>query len=168
MEAGGERHRTARTAHTAGRTARGRTRIGVALVMVLCGVLFATTARLSGGGSIRDESSDVVGVLQERGRDIERLTEENAAMRAEVEGLRGAEAGAPTAEGAEHIADADPGGADGHGHHQRDHAERGAGGEGDRLAQLATAGDPRTGRVLRGGGRDGALQGAGHASGPCT
>ena len=106
MEAGGERHRTARTAHTAGRTARGRTRIGVALVMVLCGVLFATTARLSGGGSIRDESSDVVGVLQERGRDIERLTEENAAMRAEVEGLRGAEAGAPTAEGAEHIADA--------------------------------------------------------------
>ena len=70
MEAGGERHRTARTAHTAGRTARGRTRIGVALVMVLCGVLFATTARLSGGGSIRDESSDVVGVLQERGRDI--------------------------------------------------------------------------------------------------
>ena len=106
MEAGGERHRTARTAHTAGRTARGRTRIGVALVMVLCGVLFATTARLSGGGSIRDESSDVVGVLQERGRDIERLTEENAAMRAEVEGLRGAEAGAPTAEGAEHVADA--------------------------------------------------------------
>ena len=106
MEAGGERHRTARTAHTAGRTARGRTRIGVALVMVLCGVLFATTARLSGGGSIRDESSDVVGVLQERGRDIERLTEENATMRAEVEGLRGAEAGAPTAEGAGHIADA--------------------------------------------------------------
>ena len=76
--------------------ARLRGRLGVALVVVLCGVLFASTARLSGGGSIRDESSDVVGVLQERGRDIEQLTEENVDKRAEVERLRGQGAGAET------------------------------------------------------------------------
>lgn len=88
------------------RIARRRGRIGVALVMVLCGVLFATTARLSGGGSIRDESSDVVGVLEERGRDIERLTEQNADMRAEVEELRGAGAEAPTAARTQQVANA--------------------------------------------------------------
>lgn len=91
---------------TAADTARRRGRIGVALVMVLCGVLFATTARLSGGGSIRDESSDVVGVLQERGRDIERLTEHNADMRAEVEQLRSTGAEAPAAARTEQVADA--------------------------------------------------------------
>ena len=78
--------------------ARLHQKIGVVAVMVLCGVLFATTARLSGGGSIRDESSDVVGVLQERGRSIEQLTEDNVAKRAEVERLRGEGAGAETAE----------------------------------------------------------------------
>jgi uncharacterized protein YlxW (UPF0749 family) len=88
------------------RRSRGRGRAGVALVMVLCGVLFATTARLSGGGSIRDESSDVVGVLEERGRDIERLTEENAEMRVEVERLRGTDVAAPTAERMAQMADA--------------------------------------------------------------
>jgi len=91
---------------SAPRRSQGRGRAGVALVMVLCGVLFATTARLSGGGSIRDESSDVVGVLEERGRDIERLTEENAQMRAEVERLRGTDAAAPTAERTAQMADA--------------------------------------------------------------
>jgi uncharacterized protein YlxW (UPF0749 family) len=91
---------------SAARPARRRGRLGVALVMVLCGVLFATTARLAGGGSLRDESSDVVGVLEERGRDIERLTEDNADKRAEIEQLRGAGAGAPTAERTEQVADA--------------------------------------------------------------
>ncbi|AXK46122.1 DUF881 domain-containing protein [Brachybacterium saurashtrense] len=85
---------------------RWRTRAGVALVMVLCGVLFATTARISGGGSLRDESSDVVGVLEERGRTIERLTEENATMRAEVEELRSGQADAPSAERTAQVSDA--------------------------------------------------------------
>lgn len=88
------------------RSARRRGRIGVALVMVLCGVLFATTSRLAGGGSIRDESSDVVGVLQERGRAIEDLTRDNAAKRAEVDELRGQSAGAATAERTEQVSDA--------------------------------------------------------------
>lgn len=83
-----------------------RGRIGVAVVMVLCGVLFATTARLSSGGSIRDESSDVVGVLQERGRDIEQITQENAEKRAEIEQLRGRSAGAETVERTAQMADA--------------------------------------------------------------
>ena len=67
---------------------RARGRAGVAVVMVLCGVLFASTARLAGGGSIRDESGDVVGVLQERGREIEDLTADNSAKRDEIEKLR--------------------------------------------------------------------------------
>ncbi|MGP9538416.1 DUF881 domain-containing protein [Brachybacterium sp. AOP43-C2-M15] len=87
-------------------TPRRRGRIGVALVMVLCGLLFATTARLSGGGSIRDESSDVVGVLEERGRQIESLTQDSADKRAEVDALRGQGAGARTAERTEQLADA--------------------------------------------------------------
>ena len=66
--------------------------------MVLCGVLFATTSRLAAGGSIRDESSDVAGVLADRGRTIEELTEDNADKRAEIEELRGQGAGAATAE----------------------------------------------------------------------
>lgn len=72
------------------RRTRRRGRVGVALVMVLCGVLFATTARLSDGSSIRDESSDVAGVLEARGRTIEELTEQNASKRAEIESLRSA------------------------------------------------------------------------------
>lgn len=78
-------------------TSRRRGRIGVVLVMVLCGLLFATTARLSAGGSIRDESSDVAGVLADRGRTIELLAEENAQKRAEIEQLRGQGDGAATA-----------------------------------------------------------------------
>lgn len=76
------------------RRGRARGRVGVALVMVLCGVLFATTSRLAAGGSIRDESSDVAGVLADRGRTIEELTEDNADKRAEIEELRGQGAGA--------------------------------------------------------------------------
>ncbi|MDN5899089.1 MAG: DUF881 domain-containing protein [Brachybacterium sp.] len=86
--------------------ARRRGRIGVALVMVLCGVLFATTARLSDGSSIRDESSDVAGVLEERGRVIEDLTEENSAKRAEIQRLRGTGEGAPAAAFTQQVSDA--------------------------------------------------------------
>ncbi|WP_422115644.1 DUF881 domain-containing protein [Brachybacterium sp. UNK5269] len=87
-------------------TSRRRGRIGVVLVMVLCGLLFATTARLSAGGSIRDESSDVAGVLADRGRTIELLAEENAQKRAEIEQLRGQGDGAATAESTEQVAQA--------------------------------------------------------------
>lgn len=83
-------------------------RVGVAAVMVLCGVLFATTARLSGGGSIRDESSDVSGVLADRGRTIEQLTEDNEDKRAEIDALRdssGAVAGEDTAALTDQVSD---------------------------------------------------------------
>ncbi|MFC7456975.1 DUF881 domain-containing protein [Brachybacterium sp. GCM10030267] len=66
---------------------RVRGRIGVVAVMILCGLLFATTGRLAGGSSLRDESGDVAGVLQERGRTIEELTEDAEAKRAEIEEL---------------------------------------------------------------------------------
>lgn len=99
MDAGGEERAPARAA-------RRRGRLGVAAVMVLCGVLFATTARLSGGGSIRDESSDVAGVLAERGRSIEQLTEENEAKRAEVDRLLGQGAESSTAERTQQMSDA--------------------------------------------------------------
>src|SRR5690606_22578698 len=88
------------------RRGRARGRVGVALVMVLCGVLFATTSRLAAGGSIRDESSDVAGVLADRGRTIEELTEDNADKRAEIEELRGQGAGAATAERTAEVEDA--------------------------------------------------------------
>ena len=74
--------------------------------MVLCGVLFATTGRLSGGGSIRDESGDVAGVLRERGRTIERLTEDNADKRAEIESLREDSGGASVQQRTERVGDA--------------------------------------------------------------
>ena len=98
MDAEGEDRRPARAV-------RRRGRVGVAAVMVLCGVLFATTARLSGGGSIRDESSDVAGVLAERGRTIEQLTQENEAARSEIDALRGQSAGASTAERTQEVGD---------------------------------------------------------------
>jgi uncharacterized protein YlxW (UPF0749 family) len=85
---------------------RARGRAGVAVVMVLCGVLFATTSRLAAGGSIRDESSDVAGVLADRGRTIEELTVENADKRAEIEELRGQGAGAATAARTTQVEDA--------------------------------------------------------------
>lgn len=83
-----------------------RGRAGVAVVMVLCGVLFASTARLAGGGSIRDESGDVVGVLQDRGREIEDLTADNSAKRDEIEKLRGQSAGADIAARTTQVGDA--------------------------------------------------------------
>lgn len=88
------------------RRARARGRIGMVVVMVLCGVLFATTSRLAAGGSIRDESSDVAGVLAERGRTIEELTDDNAAKRAEIEELRGQGAVAATAARTAEVEDA--------------------------------------------------------------
>lgn len=85
---------------------RARGRAGVAIVMVLCGVLFASTARLAGGGSLRDESGDVVGVLQDRGQEIERLTEDNADKRDEIEQLRGQSAGTDVTERTAVVGDA--------------------------------------------------------------
>lgn len=62
-------------------------RIGVGLVMGLCGVLFVSTARISGGESIRDESGSVAEVLRERGRTISDLTDSAAAKRARIDEL---------------------------------------------------------------------------------
>ncbi|MGP5682859.1 DUF881 domain-containing protein [Brachybacterium alimentarium] len=76
-----------------GATGRRGQRVGLALVMVLCGVLFTTTARISGGGSIRDESGDVAGVLRERGRTIEQLTDDAEEKRAAIDELSAGEAG---------------------------------------------------------------------------
>ncbi|MGP9845693.1 DUF881 domain-containing protein [Brachybacterium sp. 107] len=83
-----------------------RQRVGLALVMILCGVLFATTARISGGSSIRDESGDVVGVLRERGRTIEQLTDEAADKRAEIEELSAGSGDTLTQERTTVVADA--------------------------------------------------------------
>jgi len=83
-----------------------RQRVGLALVMILCGVLFATTARISGGSSIRDESGDVVGVLHERGRTIERLTDDATEKRAEIEELSAGSGDAATQERTTVVADA--------------------------------------------------------------
>ncbi|GAA1490890.1 DUF881 domain-containing protein [Brachybacterium sacelli] len=90
----------------AGRTRGPRRGLGVALVMVLCGVLFATTARISGGGSIRDESGDVAGVLRERGRTIEQLTDEAADKRAEIERLSAEGGDAATQERSTRVSEA--------------------------------------------------------------
>ena len=68
--------------------------LGVAAVMVLCGVLFASTARISGGESIRGESSDVVDVLADRDQVIQQLTVDNAQVRDQIEALR--DSGAPS------------------------------------------------------------------------
>lgn len=62
-------------------------RIGVGLVMGLCGVLFVSTARISGGESIRDESGSVAEVLRERGRVISDLTDSAAGKRTRIEEL---------------------------------------------------------------------------------
>lgn len=62
-------------------------RIGVGLVMGLCGVLFVSTARISGGESIRDEPGSVAEVLRERGRTIADLTDSAADKRARIDEL---------------------------------------------------------------------------------
>ena len=68
-------------------------RAGVAVVMVLCGVLFVTTARLAGGDSLRDDSGDVSSVLRERDAEIGRLSDEARDKREQIDAL--------TAEGAD-------------------------------------------------------------------
>ena len=105
MDAEGRRAR----AESAGRphgSPRPRQRGRRRLVMMLCGVLFATTARISDGSSIRDESSDVVGVLDERGRTIEELTDEATEKRAEIEELSAGSGDAVTQERTTVVADA--------------------------------------------------------------
>ncbi|MDN5686445.1 MAG: DUF881 domain-containing protein [Brachybacterium sp.] len=93
-------------AEDAGGTRGPRRRVGVALVMMLCGVLFATTARISGGESIRDESGDVVSVLTERGRTIEELTDEVADKRARIDELSAAGGDARVQERSTQVAEA--------------------------------------------------------------
>lgn len=58
--------------------------IGVGAVMALSGLLFSTSARLSGGGSIRDDSGGVTEALRQSERQIRALETEAAAKRAEV------------------------------------------------------------------------------------
>lgn len=81
-------------------------RIGLGIVMVLCGVLLATTARISGGESIRSESGDVADVLRDRDGAITQLSEEAAAKRAQIEELTGQGADADTGERTSRVADA--------------------------------------------------------------
>lgn len=81
-----------------------RSRTGVVAVMLLAGVLFATTARLGDGGSIRDESADVSSVLRERTQTIERLSADNAAKREQIEELTGQAAGQSLASRTEEVA----------------------------------------------------------------
>lgn len=64
-------------------------RIGVGVVMALCGVLFVSTSRLAGGGSIRDDAGSVAEVLRERGRTIDELTDSASAKRTRIEELSG-------------------------------------------------------------------------------
>lgn len=71
--------------------------IGVGLVMILCGVLFVTTARLAGGDSLRNDSGDVAAALQDRADTIDELEQEAAQKRAEIDQL--------TAEGSDDATD---------------------------------------------------------------
>ncbi|GAA1327702.1 DUF881 domain-containing protein [Brachybacterium rhamnosum] len=71
-------------------------RIGVAVVMALCGVLFVTTARLAGGDSLRDDSGDVASVLRERDVEISRLGDEARTKREAIDGLTAQGADAET------------------------------------------------------------------------
>lgn len=84
-----------------------RGRIGVGVVMVLCGVLFVTTARISGGESIRDDTGSVASVLKERDRSITSLTDAAAAKRAEIDELTAQRSGGEgTDERSQRVADA--------------------------------------------------------------
>src|SRR5699024_7108185 len=69
---------------------------------------------------------------------------------------------------AQHVADADPGGADRHRRHQRESGDEQPGGEDGELAAFAAARDP--GAVVRGSlGRGGGASDRGsHEAGPCT
>lgn len=81
-------------------------RIGMGAVMVLCGVLLATTARISGGESIRSESGDVADVLRDRDGAITQLSQEVADKRTQVEELTGQGADVGTEERSRTVADA--------------------------------------------------------------
>lgn len=81
-------------------------RIGLGIVMVLCGVLLATTARISGGESIRSESGDVADVLRDRDGAITQLSQEAAAKRAQIEELTEQGADVGTGERTTRVSDA--------------------------------------------------------------
>jgi len=81
-------------------------RIGLGVVMMLCGVLLATTARISGGESIRSESGDVADVLRDRDGAITQLSQEAADKRGQIEGLTGQGADADTEERTGTVSDA--------------------------------------------------------------
>ena len=83
-----------------------RRTLAVGAVMVLCGVLLSTTARLAGGGSIRDDSGDVAGALRERGQDIDELTRDAEAKRAEIEQLTSRSTSESTARSTERLTEA--------------------------------------------------------------
>lgn len=85
--AGGSRSERGAQSPSSLQRARRAGPIGVGVVMVLCGILLATSARISGGESIRDDSGDVITVLQERDRAITELTGTIADQRAQIEEL---------------------------------------------------------------------------------
>lgn len=81
-------------------------RLGLAVVMLLCGVLFVTTARLAGGDSLRDDSGDVASLLRDREQRITALDDEAAAKRAEIDELTAEGADPGTGERLETVSDA--------------------------------------------------------------
>ena len=93
-------------ASAAGTARRLSGQIGLGAVMVLCGVLLATTARISGGESIRSESGDVADVLRDRDGAITQLSQEAADKRAQIEELTGQGADAYTGERTRTVSDA--------------------------------------------------------------
>lgn len=92
--------------HSAARARPRRRTLAVGGVMVLCGVLLSTTARIAGGGSIRDDSGDVAGALRDRGEDIAELSGEAEAKRAEIEELTSRSTSAETARSTERLTEA--------------------------------------------------------------
>ncbi|MFC0675688.1 DUF881 domain-containing protein [Brachybacterium hainanense] len=63
-------------------------------VFALSGALLVTSARVSGGGSIRDDSGDLADVLRERDRQARMFGEDVARKREEVEALTSGDGGA--------------------------------------------------------------------------
>src|SRR5690625_3066719 len=93
-------------ASVAGTARRLSGQIGLGAVMVLCGVLLATTARISGGESIRSESGDVADVLRDRDGAITQLSQGAADKRSEIEELSGQRADTDTEERTRTVSDA--------------------------------------------------------------
>ncbi|HJB09553.1 MAG TPA: DUF881 domain-containing protein [Candidatus Brachybacterium merdavium] len=93
-------------ASAAGTARRLSGQIGLGAVMVLCGVLLATTARISGGESIRSESGDVADVLRDRDGAITQLSQGAADKRSEIEELSGQRADTDTEERTRTVSDA--------------------------------------------------------------